>query len=142
MPIFYPFHLQQLSKNIYECKKNLTCNGDCSSIKCVYRTVVSRSYYAAYSHAKIWAENQLKFEENFYFEKYRHEINSNIGRHETLIIFIKRKAKEESQKILANKLKTIKTLRTKADYDFDIKINENDAEFSIKAVDSILSYLN
>jgi len=138
----YPFQLQELSKNIYDDRYSLSCNESACSLECVYRTVVNRSYYAAYSHAKIWAENHLNFDENIYFKKYRKEINNNIGRHQTLFTFIRRKAKEESHRILANKLQIIKSLRTIADYDFENEITEKDARSSLRFANSVMTYLN
>jgi hypothetical protein len=134
-------YLQNISKNIFKNKDILICDNHCSTFDCVYRTVVNRSYYAAYSHAKNWAEVKLKYNEDEYLEKLREE-KKKVGRHQTLIIFIHRKAKEEKHKVLANKLKSIKTLRTDADYHFDKKINEEDADFSIQAANSIINYLN
>ena len=51
----YPFHLQQVSKNIFDNRDILSCS-DLPYLESVYRTVVNRSYYAAYSHMKIWAK--------------------------------------------------------------------------------------
>lgn len=133
--------LQNISENIFENKNILSCDNNCSSFNCVYRTVVNRSYYAAYSHAKNWAEQKLGYEEEKYFDKLRAE-NKKVGRHQTLIIFIIRKGKEDKHRILANKLHSIKNLRIDADYHFDKKIDKADAKFSIKAANSIISYLN
>lgn len=110
------------SKNIYDNRDNLSSHELTCSLEFVFRTVINRSHYAAYSHAKLWAECNLNYDEDIYFRKYRHEINNRIGRHQTLVIFIKQKSKFESHRMLANRLEIIKSLRTKADYNFENNI--------------------
>ena len=138
----YPFQLQKISKNIFDNRDSLIYDDSDCSLECIYRTVVNRSYYAAYLHAKIWAEDHLDFDDNIYFKKYRNETNNRIGRHQTLINFIWLKAKEESHRMLANRLKTIKSLRTIADYDFENRITEEDAKSSLRFANSVITYLN
>ena len=138
----YSFQLQELSKNIYDNRHSLSCHESVCSLECVYRTVANRSYYAAYSHAKIWAEDQLDFDEDIYFKKYRNEINNRIGRHQTLFTFILRKAKEESHRILAHRLGNIKSLRTKADYGLEDKVTKKEAKDSLMVASSVINYLN
>jgi uncharacterized protein (UPF0332 family) len=83
----------------------------------VLRTIINRSYYAAFLQAKTTAK-----------------INNISGSvHNEVINYFKNKKLG-----LGNRLADLKQLRTKSDYHLNEKINERDSEKALKLAENIL----
>ncbi|KZX12348.1 hypothetical protein [Methanobrevibacter filiformis] len=131
---FDPSHLQMISEKILENEDIFSCENSCSfSKECIYRTIINRSYYAAFSHFKLWAIDKKKYAENNELAHYKSKSkNSRIGRHKVLTLFIihnTHKRDEAYIRILANDLNTLREIRNDADYKFDKNISKENAEF-------------
>lgn len=86
----------------------------------VLRTIINRSYYAAFLRAKTTAK-----------------INNISGSvHSEVINYFKNK-----KRVLGNRLADLKQLRTKSDYHLNEKINERDSQNALRLAESILKDL-
>jgi len=124
-----PMHLQALSEKIFNEQNNLICDNPCSLGECIYRTVINRSYYAAYNFFKNWAinDNAIAYDEEKAKRKYR-----GRGVHKVFIIFLKNNAKKHNSSYVIQRcvsdLESMRKDRTTADYHFDKNITKSIAK--------------
>ncbi|EHQ36154.1 HEPN domain-containing protein [Methanoplanus limicola] len=88
------------------------------------RTIISRSYYAAFSHVKYYAGDNLDFRPN-----------NNPEDHLLIRSFLRSKGEYK----LARKLQDLRGWRNNADYDDPAyTVNENNVKMSIKYAEDII----
>ncbi len=86
-----------------------------------YRTIIGRAYYAVHLCAKEYAD-----------------ITSSSGSiHNTVILHF-----QASNKQIYNQIRDLKELRTKADYELNLKISKREAGESLRLAKEILTTLN
>lgn len=125
---FIPKHLLKLAEYIHN--KNFSRNK--YDLECVYRTVVNRSYYATYLHAREWVFNNGPTNNLDYYT------NGNAGYHKAVIIALN----HLKQYRASSKLKDFKDLREKADYHVTDIVSFQDAERTINLANDIINLLH
>jgi len=149
MSDFDPSHLQDISALLLKSEDCLDCILDCDHYyQCLYRSIINRSYYAAFSSFKIWAIDNKEYDENLAMAHYRRESISRgwnpPGRHKVLTLFILDNADpnyEDHIRLLADDLDTIRENRNNADYVFDIELSKVDAETVFNTSQNIIAGL-
>lgn len=152
MSLFKPFHYQKVAKLLLDNEKLLDCEYKSNYYtfnQCIYRSIVNRSYYAAFSYFKSWAIDEKKYDEDNEWEHYKQVAidggTNPPGRHETLILFIMHNYDEDKDDdnliTMSNKLEKIRKQRNVADYVFDKQFKKNRAEYVYKISNEIIEYL-
>ncbi|OQD58680.1 hypothetical protein MBBAR_10c00210 [Methanobrevibacter arboriphilus JCM 13429 = DSM 1125] len=146
MTDFDPSHLQNISNILFDNENYLECEISCEmSNQCIYRSIINRSYYAAFSYFKIWAIQNKGYDEDNALNHYRNISRGRApGRHKVLTLFIVENLDpnyEQNIIDLANKLDSIREQRTGADYYFDIELSKTDAEEVFNISQEIISSL-
>jgi uncharacterized protein (UPF0332 family) len=94
----------------------------------VYRSVISRAYYAAYRPARDFAQS-----EGFSHRAYRAQHRVPGGSHQVLIAYFSQST-DIKRRRLAYSLDLLRTMRTKADYDAVYLTNDMAIESYIAVV--------
>ena len=147
--VFDPSHLQNISTLLFHTKDSLDCERNCHlNNQCIYRSIINRSYYAAFSVFKVWAIANRQYDETIslnYYRKISIKKNKNPpGRHKVLTLFIIDNVDPNYEKDLiklANKLDLIRQDRNNADYVFDVDLSKVVAETVYNVSQEIISTL-
>ena len=124
---FVPEHLLYLSQYLYDCH----FNSDRFDLQCIYRTIISRSYYAAYLYTREWVFS------NGIYNNLENYMIRDAGVHKAVIIALN-KLKQHK---VASKLNEFRLLRVVADYKIVNIITEEDAEKALNLANDIFSQL-
>ncbi len=121
--------LNILSKRIYAFQKSLAetktknCKETCSR-ECIFRTVISRSYYASFLHARKWLKNE--------------GVNIRSPQEHTKVL---RGLKNKKTHSFSDKYKVLLDLRVLADYKDKKTVSSKHAKDAIALSDNIISKL-
>ena len=147
-----PSHLQLLSEKLFNEKNYLIMCDPCLAEECVHRTVVNRSYYAAYNYFKDWAsnDNKMNYDENKALKHYNRiatEKNKrSVGIHKVFILFLLDNARKHNNdyviRYCANNLEYMRKDRVDADYHFDKNICNSIAKTNCLLSRKIIKHVN
>ena len=124
---FITEHLLYLSEYLY----NSSFDSNNYDLQCIYRTIINRSYYAAYLYAREWVFQNGKYHN---LENY---VIGTTGVHKALIIALNKL----KQYKIASKLNEFKSLRVTADYKIVNIITLDDANKSLELANEIINNL-
>ena len=146
MTYFDPSHLQYVSNLLLNSEDSFVCNLDCDyHNQCLYRSIINRSYYAAFSSFKLWAIDNKGYDEDVAMNHYRSLSRGRApGRHKVLTLFIINNLDPNYESdiiLLANDLDAIRENRTSADYIFDVELSRADAEMVYNTSQKIIASL-
>lgn len=127
--IFDPIHFLNLSNELKDNKGQLFVECDCKIKHCIYRTIISRSYYSAFSRSeakikKTKLKSQLKSKK------------SELGHHWGVIDLV-----SNINPAVPPVLEGLKEFRETADYDLDALIDKEIMDKSIENANKIIGLL-
>lgn len=97
------------------------------------RTMVGRAYYAAY-HSLLAAAKKVGYQ-------YGKDNNRPPGRHENLIDWAIRRSADNDHKIAAERLRSLKAWRHRADYTLDAEVSFSHAENCLAMAQALIDDL-
>jgi len=125
---FDPTHFMKFAEELKDNEDIFFKECNCKVKHCIYRTIISRSYYAAFLHA----EQKIK-------KRYKKELEKVVGQqgsHKGVILLL-----EKIDRVSSTLLNGLKERREVADYDLDALIDEDSVNKSIETANEIINTL-
>lgn len=123
---FHPDHFYSLALMLNDKKNDISQECSCEHKECILRTIIDRSYYAAFLHAKDWLYNEKGFEPN-----------NNGSDHSRVRISLE----NHEMWHLSNKLFELHGKRKDASYDTIMIIDEICVDDSLELSKSVITSL-
>lgn len=139
--------LVEISQKIWDEKEVLLSSSNFSN-QCLYRTIINRSYYAAFNHAKNWL-SFYGFETRVFDETKNKMVNrDNKSAHVLVFKELRNIAKRQNNRLKSkfysssSKLKTLYEKRIDADYKENVVFDKKEVEDTIVFAKSIINFLD